>query len=164
MKPTVQNADAIELLAGDHERLNGLFDQFEESADDRESKLELFEAIRAELQLHTILEERIFYPALNALKSPRAQEGVKLSLRDHEQIDEMLSEIDSLAPEHPDFDNMMLELMDSVRSHIKLEQDEIFDIARAELGAERLAELGAQLERLKESEKRNIGLVDRDDE
>ena len=163
MKPTVQNADAIELLTEDHERLNSLFDQFEEGADDPEVKLELFEAIRAELQLHTTLEERIFYPALNALKSPRAQEGVKLSLRDHEQIDELLSELDSIAPEDRDFDNMMLELMESVRSHIKLEQDEIFQVARAELGGERLAELGAQIERLRESEKRNVGL-ERDEE
>ncbi|SKA34177.1 Hemerythrin HHE cation binding domain-containing protein [Enhydrobacter aerosaccus] len=53
---------AIETLKQDHRRVEGLFQQFEQSDDDHQ-KEELVRRICSELIVHTRLEEEIFYPA-----------------------------------------------------------------------------------------------------
>ena len=53
---------AIEMLKQDHRKVEGLFQQFEQSDDDHE-KEQLADRICAELIVHTRLEEEIFYPA-----------------------------------------------------------------------------------------------------
>lgn len=53
---------AIETLKQDHRRVEKLFEQFEQSDDDRE-KERLVERICSELIIHTRLEEELFYPA-----------------------------------------------------------------------------------------------------
>ena len=47
----------------------------------------------------------------------------------------------------------MTELMDVVRSHIQLEHEEVFKVARAGLGEEKLQELGREMEEFKQSMK-----------
>ncbi len=56
---------AIAALKEDHRRVEGLFSEFE-SATDEERKLELVSLICSELNIHTRLEEEIFYPACRA--------------------------------------------------------------------------------------------------
>jgi hemerythrin superfamily protein len=60
--------DAIEMLKDDHERVDALFKRYEKgkdamSADERKA---LAREICAELDVHTTLEEEIFYPAARA--------------------------------------------------------------------------------------------------
>ena len=52
---------AIDLLKADHRKVEALFKEFESAADDR--KQEIIRQVCAELTIHTILEEEIFYPA-----------------------------------------------------------------------------------------------------
>jgi len=53
---------AIAALKQDHRRVEGLFSEFE-AAGDEQRKQELVEKICTELNIHTRLEEEIFYPA-----------------------------------------------------------------------------------------------------
>src|ERR1044071_3014732 len=53
---------AIAALKQDHRRVEGLFRQFESATDDRR-KQDLIAQICNELNIHTRLEEEIFYPA-----------------------------------------------------------------------------------------------------
>ncbi|WIM11814.1 hemerythrin domain-containing protein [Enhydrobacter sp.] len=56
------SGSAIEMLKQDHRKVEGLFQQFEQS-DDQQEKEQLADRICAELIVHTRLEEEIFYPA-----------------------------------------------------------------------------------------------------
>jgi hemerythrin superfamily protein len=145
--------DATELLMKDHENVQGLFAQFERSREDAQKKSMLFEKIKDELQMHTKVEEEIFYPAVEDLPIERAKDDIERSIQDHEEVDALLDELQALSPDDADFDQKMTELMDAVRSHIQLEHEEVFKIARAGLGEERLKEMGRQMEEFKQSMK-----------
>ena len=142
--------DATELLIQDHEKVQGLFVQFERAREDAQKKSMLFEKIKDELQMHTKVEEEIFYPAVEELPIERAKDDIERSLQDHEEVDALLDELQSLSPDDADFDAKMTELMDAVRSHIQLEQDEVFKVARAGLGEEMLEEMGREMEAFKQ--------------
>ncbi len=148
-----QAMDATELLMKDHENVQGLFAQFERSREDAQKKGMLFEKIKEELQMHTKVEEEIFYPAVEELPIERAKDDIEGSIQDHEEVDSLLDELQSLSPDDADFDEKILELMDAVRSHIELEQEEVFKVARAGLGEEKLQELGREMEEFKQSMK-----------
>jgi hypothetical protein len=142
--------DATELLAADHQKIKGLFAQFEKAGNDW--KMALFEAIRSELRTHIKVEETIFYPALDEIGSLRAKEDIQQSLKDHELADEIIGELGSLTPTDRYFDIKMSELMIEARNQIRFERDEVFKVARTELSEERLDELGLRMKSLKESE------------
>jgi len=148
-----QAMDATELLMKDHENVQGLFAQFERASEDAQKKSMLFEKIRDELQMHTKVEEEIFYPAVEELPIDRAKDDIERSIQDHEEVDALLDELQSLSPDDADFDEKMTELMDAVRSHIQLEHEEVFKVARAGLGEEQLKELGREMEEFKQSMK-----------
>jgi hemerythrin superfamily protein len=143
--------DATELLIQDHEKVQGLFAQFERAREDAQKKSMLFEKIKDELQMHTKVEEEIFYPAVEELPIERAKDDIERSLQDHEEVDALLDQLQSIAPDDADFDERMTELIDAVRSHIELEQEEVFKVARAGLGEERLQEMGREMEEFKKS-------------
>ena len=145
--------DATELLIKDHEKVQELFAQFERSREDAQKKVTLFEKIKNELQMHTKVEEEIFYPAVEELPIERAKDDIERSLQDHEEVDALLDELQSLSPDDADFDGKMSELMEAVRSHIQLEQEEVFKVARAGLGEEMLEEMGREMEEFKQSMK-----------
>jgi hemerythrin superfamily protein len=148
--------DATELLMQDHENVQGLFAQFERSREDAQKKAMLFEKIKDELQMHTKVEEEIFYPAIEELPIERAKDDIERSIQDHEEVDSLLDELQSLGPDDADFDEKMSELMDAVRSHIQLEHEEVFKVARAGLGEEKLQELGREMEEFKQSMKEEM--------
>jgi hemerythrin superfamily protein len=145
--------DATELLIQDHEKVQGFFLQFERAREDAQKKSTLFDKIKEELQMHTKVEEEIFYPAVEELPIERAKDDIERSLQDHEEVDALLDQLQSLAPDDADFDERMTELIDAVRSHIELEQEEVFKVARAGLGEERLQEMGREMEEFKKSMK-----------
>src|SRR6185312_3532148 len=71
--------DAISLLKADHRRVEKLFGAYEK-ADDERKKGELVRQICEELILHTLLEEKIFYPACR-------EEDVESDLLDEAQVE-----------------------------------------------------------------------------
>ena len=148
-----QAMDATELLMKDHENVQGLFAQFDRANEDAQTKSMLFEKIKDELQMHTKVEEEIFYPAVEELPIERAKDDIERSIQDHKEVDALLDELQSLSPDDADFDEKMTELMDAVRSHIQLEQEEVFKVARAGLGEEQLMELGREMKEFKQSMK-----------
>lgn len=57
-------ADAVQILEQDHRAVEKLFDQFTSGNDSRQE--EVAQQLFKELDIHTILEEEIFYPALRS--------------------------------------------------------------------------------------------------
>src|SRR5579883_3001344 len=63
-KTTVEAVSATELLRGDHRRIRELFSDFESL--DRETKNYIARTAIDEIELHTLLEEKLFYPAVRS--------------------------------------------------------------------------------------------------
>ena len=71
--------EAVEMLREDHEKVKGLFEEFEKAEEDDE-KLRIVRTTLTELKIHAALEEEIFYPAVREL------------IDDDDQMDEALEE------------------------------------------------------------------------
>lgn len=144
--------NAIELLKQDHQEALNVLDELEiadEELEETESAqaLQTFTRLQSLLKLHTRLEEEIFYPALEQFNETR--DLVRQSYRAHEQVDELLAQLGNLDPIDEAFQELLLELRDSLDQHIEEEEGEMFPQAEELCGATRLDELGQQMELLK---------------
>jgi iron-sulfur cluster repair protein YtfE (RIC family) len=88
--------DAISLLKKDHATVRELLDELEKAAMNDGSEAEsLLETIEAELQVHTTIEEEIFYPAFR--EAATRKDDTKLyyeAVEEHHVVDMVLPEID----------------------------------------------------------------------
>jgi iron-sulfur cluster repair protein YtfE (RIC family) len=141
--------DADELLRKDHEAVRGLFQAFENAEVKPKARSELFAQIRELLQVHSRIEEEIFYPAL-AQVDDEGRDLVKEAREEHAEVDELLVEIADLDPTGDYFAKKVDKLRKKVEHHAGEEEDEMFPFAQRQLGDMRLAELGRELEMRKQ--------------
>src|SRR5687767_14774328 len=82
-----RNMDAITLLEEDHKKVKQLFREYE-GLGDRAMKRrhDLYMKIRHELEVHTKLEETIFYPAVRSVD----EEDVAEAVEEHRVVDRLL--------------------------------------------------------------------------
>ena len=142
--------EAFELLSNDHRSVEKLFAQIEKTdnrgANDRE---QLFQKLRQELELHTQMEEKIFYPEMKKHKGTK--ELVEEALEEHGEVKQMLQEIGRLSAEDDQWSEMINELKMSVQHHVQEEEQRMFPAARKALDQSRIDELGRQLQEMKQN-------------
>jgi hemerythrin superfamily protein len=137
--------DALELLKQDHAKVKKLFEQAE-SADDREQKT-IFAQIKTELEIHTQIEESVFYPAMQ--RYDELKEMVVESLEEHNNVKTLLQEMATLSNSE-DFQDKLEELIDNVEHHAEDEEEgKMFPKIRELVSADELQKLGAQLQAAK---------------
>jgi hemerythrin superfamily protein len=142
--------DATTLLKNDHDAVRALFREFAAAGTDA-SRQTLFRTIRQQLQLHSRLEEQVFYPAVMRVRAEPAREAVREALEDHHVMDGLLAELDQLEPEDASYSEKMRALQTSVERHIEEEEGAMFAQARIHLTDERLERLGRDMAALKEA-------------
>ncbi|HKC24090.1 MAG TPA: hemerythrin domain-containing protein [Thermoanaerobaculia bacterium] len=144
--------DATELLKEDHETVRDLLKKYEAAGDRAyQTKKGLFEEIRDELEIHSEIEEKIFYPAVKRLRSADAEEIVDEAIEEHAIVKRLLEELDGLKPQDERFDAKMKVLKENVEHHAGEEEDEMFPEARSGMDEARLEELGSELAEMKET-------------
>jgi len=138
--------NVLELLKEDHSNVKSLFEKFDRTdKSSQEKKTELFEKMRRELKLHSRAEEEIFYPALKALNG-EGRRLVSEALKEHRDVDELLTQISRLKPCDKNFDDKMETLIENVDHHVQEEEGEIFRFAEENCSEGQLEELGQQIE------------------
>jgi hemerythrin superfamily protein len=145
------NQDAIALLKTDHAAVKGLFEKEGKlKKQDGEKKANLFNQIKAALEVHATIEEEIFYPAVKKARSENVKDEVREAYEEHKQIKRLLAQISSITSADETYDMKIKVLKEGVEHHIKEEEGEMFPDAKKFLGEHRLVELGAKLESRKE--------------
>ena len=87
--------DAITLLKSDHDLVKSLLAELETTTERGvKTRTELFARIKAELTVHEIIEEEIFYPELKA--HPKAEDIVLEGYEEHHVVDLLLGELSDL--------------------------------------------------------------------
>jgi hemerythrin superfamily protein len=141
--------DALELLKQDHAKVKELFEQAE-SVDGREQKT-IFAQIKTELEIHTQIEESVFYPAMQ--RYDELKEMVVESLEEHNNVKTLLQEMATLSNSE-DFQDKLEELIDNVEHHAEDEEEgKMFPKIRELVSADELQKLGAQLQSAKSQRK-----------
>ncbi|SET49307.1 hemerythrin domain-containing protein [Stigmatella erecta] len=137
--------DAIALLKADHKTVETLFRKFEKAGDNaKKLKRKLVDQIIRELAVHAVIEEQVFYPAVRA-KAGKLEPQVLEALEEHHVAKWLLSELDSLPPEAERFDAKVSVLMESIRHHVKEEEEELFPQVRKAFSPRELRDMADAL-------------------
>jgi iron-sulfur cluster repair protein YtfE (RIC family) len=141
--------DPFQILSKDHRAVEQIFEQIEK-IDNRETdhREQIFHKLRQELELHTQIEEKIFYPELK--RHDGTKKLVAEALEEHAEVKQMLQEIGTLSAEDDQWSEMINELKMAVQQHVHEEEGQIFPAARQELGQGRIDEVGRQIDEMKQ--------------
>jgi hypothetical protein len=149
--------DAITLLKTDHDKVKKLLTELESTTERGvKTRSELFSTIKAELTVHEIIEEEIFYPELKA--HPKAQDIVLEAFEEHHVVDLLMSELESLDVSDETWGAKALVMKENIEHHIEEEEGEMFTQARRVFDKEELESLGERMAARKESAKQELGI------
>jgi hypothetical protein len=133
--------DPFELLKKDHEKVAKLFDRIEAASGKR--KIDVFQQIKSELDLHTHIEETIFYPAIEKANETRAL--TLEAYEEHKVVKELLSELDAAQSVSDECKAKLKVLRENVEHHVDEEENELFDKASDVLTGEEAERLGDRM-------------------
>ncbi|MEO7555327.1 MAG: hemerythrin domain-containing protein [Acidimicrobiales bacterium] len=139
--------DALNLLISDHNRVRGLFARFAKAkeADDAATMGSLAMEIVAELEVHTAIEEEIFYPWAHDL-SDEIGASIDEGLQEHHVVKILIEEIGSLSAGAPEWVAKMQVLIENVEHHAEEEESELFPPVRSHTSADDRKSLGEKMD------------------
>jgi len=139
--------DAIALLIADHNRIRGMFSRFKQAqeAKDAATMSGLATAIFGELEVHTRIEEDIFYPWVKGLAEP-IRESVDEGLQEHHVVNTLMAETSGLEPGSDEWTAKLTVIIESVEHHAGEEEEELFPKVRSHSTADQRRALGDDLE------------------
>jgi len=112
-------SDAIALLKADHRKVEGLFAKFE-SARGAEQKQRLAAEICAELTVHTMIEEEIFYPACR--EKIKDDDLLDEAFVEHDGAKVLVAEIEAGSPSAEFYEAKVSVLSEMIKHHVKEEE------------------------------------------
>lgn len=139
--------NAIELLKEDHDRVDKLFQQVK--ADEDGDHRDTFEQIKAELEVHTHIEETIFYPKMEQEGDEELKKIVLEGVEEHRQAKMFLRELSGLSDDSEKFQPKLKVLMEDIEHHVQEEEGEMFPMIEEQFDEETLETLGQEMEKEK---------------
>ncbi|HEX6127050.1 MAG TPA: hemerythrin domain-containing protein [Pyrinomonadaceae bacterium] len=141
--------NAIELLKEDHDKVDKLFQKVKanEDADHRDT----FEKIKAELEVHTHIEETIFYPKMKEEGDEEIKKIVLEGVEEHHQAKMFLRELSSLVDDSEKFQPKLKVLMEDIEHHVQEEEGKMFPMIQKQFDEYTLQMLGEEMDKEKKS-------------
>jgi len=133
--------DAVQMLLDDHKAVKQWFREYSDAGTRIETKRDLANRILTSLEIHSKLEEEIFYPAVRELGSI-----VEHSYEEHRTVDQMIEQLKGMKVDEPRYDQLMREMRENVEHHMEEEESEMLPQAQQDLGSEEMDRLGQQMQ------------------
>ncbi len=147
--------DVFELLKKDHEKVSGIFEKLDATTERGvKTREELFTQLKQELDVHTRIEEEIFYPLL---KEAKETEDLTLeAYEEHNVVKQLLAELEALPKDDETWGAKLTVLKENVEHHVEEEEGELFDGAREVLSQEQIEQIGTRMEEAKREQKKAL--------
>lgn len=136
LSPSITN-----MIRMDHTQVMATFHQYELDTNPQTKKALVNTACLA-LEIHAQLEEEIFYPAMRTVGIDH--EILAKSVPEHDEMRRLITQLRSMEPSTPGYDQTFMQLMRDVMHHVADEETTLLPDAERLL-ANRLGELGAQM-------------------
>ena len=132
--------NAVQLIKQDHKKVANLFAKFQKTKG-QEAKREVAEQAMVELEVHALVEESVFYPAVKN----KLSDGVLIdeALKEHRAVKDLIEELKSMEVDDAEFSEKWSELVEDVQHHVAEEESEL--LPQAEESQLDLAACGAQM-------------------
>lgn len=136
--------NAIDLLKTDHRKVEALFSKVKANEDGNNAAT--FKKIKEELDIHSHIEEMIFYPHLLEKGNKELKKIVREGVEEHAQVKTLLTELTELRGTDPEFKAKITVLMENVEHHVEEEEGEMFEMAEEQMSEETLQRLGSLMQ------------------
>lgn len=149
---SAEAAGATRILRDDHDEIRNLIAEYRSAeGESAHARHVIMEAIGMQAELHTRIEEDVFYAAVGRL----CPEFVDHALEDHGAMAGKIDALEALEPSDPDYAEIAKQLIESLTQHMDEEERSLFPRVEREMGGELMA-LGRQLIRRKEELTRSV--------
>lgn len=121
------SSDVLKLLKADHDKVKKLFEKFEELKDKENStkqKGEVVQQICADLTVHALAEEAVFYPAAREVLDD--EDLMDEADVEHAGAKELIAQLRAMSPEDSHYDAKVTVLSEYITHHVKEEETEMF--------------------------------------
>ena len=119
-----QPDDAVTMLTADHRQVRALFQQYEDTSDPYLRQI-IAEHVFAELTLHMLLEEMVFYPAVAEQAEEEGKRLVSEAQQDHQQLRDLIETLQE-TDDDAAFEVGFQALRGQVDQHIEEEETRMF--------------------------------------
>lgn len=139
-----ETENAIAMLEDDHERLQELLGQLEQTTERAiRTRRELLAQVAAEIRVHAELEETHFYPAYReAVRQKHDRAMYFEAVEEHRLVHVLLLELEMTDVASDEFGAKAKVLREIIEHHIEEEEGQMFPRARKAMMNSDLAELG----------------------
>ena len=127
--------NAVDLLKNDHAKVRKLFQEYQSATNNSERGATAMQAL-LEIEVHSKLEEEVFYPAVRARGDQQLQQTVQEGYDEHAVVDNLVNQLKTMDPSDPSFEPRFQELMRNVEHHVQEEESEMLPNAQQKLGEE----------------------------
>ena len=144
------------MLKEDHDKVKGLLEKLGRTTERGvKTRQQLFSRINAELTVHEIIEEEIFYPALK--EHPKAKDIVLEGYEEHNVVDTIMGEMKRTPFDDETWGAKAKVMTENIEHHIEEEEGEMFKQARAVFErTEALRDLAARMAARRKSAKAHL--------
>jgi len=137
-----ETTDALELLISQHDEVDMLIEELENS-DDADEKMEIFQELADKIAAHSTVEEKLFYPSVMAKTTC---ELLLESTEEHLSVKRVLADLLEMDPDNDHFDAKVSVLKDLIHHHAREEEEaELFPKVRKLMSEDELAGLGNEM-------------------
>ncbi len=117
--------DPTRALMQDHDYVRQLFRRYLGSQDQQVKQMAGPQICEA-LQLHTALEDAVFYPQVREVDAALVEQ----CSGDHQQAEQWIAQLQAMQPGEASYDALMQQLHDAIHAHIELEEQQLFPAVR----------------------------------
>ena len=134
----------FDLLKKDHRKVAELLDKLEKTTDrGLKTRDQLFQQVKEELELHSAIEEEIFYPALQ--EEEDTKDITLEAFEEHKIVKTLLEELARLPKDDEQWAAKVTVLKENVEHHVEEEEGEMFKKAKKALSDDELENLGDRM-------------------
>jgi hemerythrin superfamily protein len=139
-----RQTDAIDMLKKDHRRVEELFEKVKANEDGNNRAV--FKRIKSELDVHTHIEEKIFYPFMLKKGDEELQKIVREGFEEHRQAKTLLAELNEQTGTSELFKARIKVLMENIEHHVEEEEGEMFPMVEDQFDGKTREKLGARMQ------------------
>jgi hemerythrin-like domain-containing protein len=139
--------DVVDILTTDHHEVIDLLQQIKISTD-AEERRDLADTVISELVRHSVAEEMYVYPAMKKYL-PDGDQAVDHDVEEHKELEKTMKKLESVDAQSSDFTQLLADLENILRDHVRDEENEQFPQLRAQVPGEELIEIGEKVENAK---------------
>ena len=144
--------NAFTLLKADHKKVAGILEKIDATTERGvKTREELFTQLKTELDIHTQIEETIFYPTLE--KADETHDITLEAFEEHKVVKTLLGELESLGKDKEEWTAKFTVLKENIEHHVEEEEGEMFTKARKVLTEAEAEDLGSRMEEAKGEQK-----------